>query len=620
MRRLFPRSGRRGAARRVKRPLGIAGISPASATAGDGATPITVTGYGFTAASIINVNGSPKATTFVNATTLTATLSAGDLASPGFLVITVSDASYPATSSPALFPVQYLVPTTSSLSPSSVFGGGGAQAVVITGTGFYSTTVAQVDGVDVATTFTDSTHVTATVPAGSLASPGSLSIRVRNPLPGGGPSNAQTFTVNAYPVPTTVSLAPASVTAGAPATPVVITGTNFLAATVGQVDGVDVATSFSDATHVTATIPAASLLNPGTLAVRVRNPAPGGGPSNAQTFTVNSAVLPPYAIASGTLVYWLDALRYADVGAGSAAWTYGTMGPVVAAGTTPPTVTLSGTATAAVNLRIEITAGGALGAATYRLSLDGGITFPTTGTTSASEGPFSGITVAFGAGTYTANNTYASNVRINAATSRESAAGTVDALKTAFQSTVTNQPRLVLSDPAYGGKPSLDFSESASVQLATSVWGTALAQPSTYFFVGRYPMIGGNPIAFDAPAGARNVLFSLSASTPFNVSIGAGSFPASPVPGTWTGSVDIVVVQFNGAATTSYLNTAASVVTSNPGTQGATRLFVGGGNTGASGWRSTESQIVAFSGALTLADINTMASFLASYAGGTWTP
>lgn len=131
--------------------------------------------------------------------------------------------------------------------------------------------------------------------------------------------------------------------------------------------------------------------------------------------------------------------------------TFGGMGTVTAAGTTPPTVTLSGVPNGPYSLRIE-TGAGALGAATFRGSLDGGATWPYTGTTGASvplSSPIaSGLTVAFGAGTYAADNVYTSASAVSQ-WSDQSGAG-----NHATQSTLANMPTW---SPSSGGRAQLRF-------------------------------------------------------------------------------------------------------------------------------------------------------------------
>lgn len=90
------------------------------------------------------------------------------------------------------------------------------------------------------------------------------------------------------PVPVLTAVSPAAVDAGSVATLVTLTGSSFVAASEVLVNDVAIATTFVSATQLTATLSAAQLATAGTLSIRVRTPAPGGGTSAAQTFTVRT--------------------------------------------------------------------------------------------------------------------------------------------------------------------------------------------------------------------------------------------------------------------------------------------------------------------------------------------
>ena len=70
-------------------PPTLTSISPAAVGVGGGAFTLTATGTDFVSTSVVQVNGSPRATAFVSATQLTATVPASDTASVGALSITV---------------------------------------------------------------------------------------------------------------------------------------------------------------------------------------------------------------------------------------------------------------------------------------------------------------------------------------------------------------------------------------------------------------------------------------------------------------------------------------------------------------------------------------------------
>jgi hypothetical protein len=67
----------------------ITGISPASAVAGAAALTLTVTGTNFITSSVVQWNGSARATTFVSTTQLKAAIGPSDLATAGSFSVTV---------------------------------------------------------------------------------------------------------------------------------------------------------------------------------------------------------------------------------------------------------------------------------------------------------------------------------------------------------------------------------------------------------------------------------------------------------------------------------------------------------------------------------------------------
>ncbi len=72
-------------------PGSISSLSPPSATAGGTGFTLTVNGSNFVADSVVNFNGSPRATTFVNSGKLTAQILAGDIAVIASASVTVTN-------------------------------------------------------------------------------------------------------------------------------------------------------------------------------------------------------------------------------------------------------------------------------------------------------------------------------------------------------------------------------------------------------------------------------------------------------------------------------------------------------------------------------------------------
>ena len=286
----------------------LSSLSPSAATAGGGAFTLTAAGSNFTSNSVLRINGAARFTTFLNATQLTVTVLASDIAAPGTPSITVfTPAPGGGTSAAITLSVNNPAPTLASLSPSSVTAGGAAFPLTITGTKFVASSVVQIGGAPRATTFVSSTQLTAGILAADITSAGSPSITVVTPAPGGGATGALALSVNS-PAPTLSTLSPNSVVPGGPAFSLAVTGTGFTPTSVVQVNGATRATSFVNATQLTASIPAADIAAAGTPSITVVTPAPGGGSSNAQmlsiagtSLAVNTTTASPGAPLTATL-------------------------------------------------------------------------------------------------------------------------------------------------------------------------------------------------------------------------------------------------------------------------------------------------------------------------------
>jgi hypothetical protein len=92
------------------------------------------------------------------------------------------------------------------------------------------------------------------------------------------------------PAPIIASLSPASTTAPGAAFTITVNGTNFISGSQVQWNGSSRSTTYISATQLTAAITSADITTAGTAKVTVVNPAPGGGTSTAQIFTVDNPV------------------------------------------------------------------------------------------------------------------------------------------------------------------------------------------------------------------------------------------------------------------------------------------------------------------------------------------
>ena len=121
-------------------------------------------------------------------------------------------------------------------------------------------------------------EATATDADGLFAANGSLSIQITPTLPAG----------NAVPF-LNQTLVPTAVAPGNPAFTLRVSGTGFVSNATINFNHAPLATTFVDAEHLTAMVPAANVANVGTAAVTVVNPAPVGGQSNVVYLPVGAA-------------------------------------------------------------------------------------------------------------------------------------------------------------------------------------------------------------------------------------------------------------------------------------------------------------------------------------------
>jgi hypothetical protein len=180
-------------------------------------------------------------------------------------------------------------PTTTSLSPTSAIAGGAAFTLTVNGSNFINGSVVQWNGVSRTTTYGSASQLTASITAADIATAGTASVTVVNAAPGGGTSNAQTFTIsNSNPVPVILHISPTTRKAGGAAFKLIVKGSGFSSGFVVQWNGVSRTTKFVSPTKLTAAIPAADIAVAGTAQVTVFDTTPGGGTSTAQTLTINN--------------------------------------------------------------------------------------------------------------------------------------------------------------------------------------------------------------------------------------------------------------------------------------------------------------------------------------------
>ena len=341
----------------------ITSISPSSATAGGSGFTLTVYGANFiTGSSTAQWNASNRTTTFVSSSTLTASISAGDIASAGTAAVTVVTSS--GTSNSVTFTIQSAggtcqtsvntwmnaafaqqngtfaaefdaTPGASGSSEDGVFG-------LSSGTANAFTTLAAIarfndsgfiDARDGGSYLRDnvipysaniSYHFTYTVNIAShtysayVSSPSAAAqvigsnyafrteqdtVTVLNNLgfiADIGSATVCNITISTWAPPSITSISPSSATAGGSGFTLTVYGTNFTSSSTVQWNASNRTTTFVSGSTLTASIPASDIASAGTAAVTVVTSGYKGGASNSATFTIQSVRDTYYVATTGS--------------------------------------------------------------------------------------------------------------------------------------------------------------------------------------------------------------------------------------------------------------------------------------------------------------------------------
>ncbi|MFN0111065.1 MAG: IPT/TIG domain-containing protein, partial [Blastocatellia bacterium] len=287
-------------------------ITPNTTVAGSPALTLTIVGSNFNRLSVVRWNGVDRVTTFLGTSSLTAAIPASDLAAAGVANVTVFNQPDPAgggggNSNALPFtitapqPPPQPSPRITALNPNTANAGGPGFVLTVTGVSFVSASVVMWNGASRPTTVLSATQVTAQIPASDILSAGSASVTVFTPPNalgiGGGTSNALPFNI-VNPTPTITALIPNSVVAGSPSFTMTISGRGFVAGSQVRWNGAGRQTTFISSTQLSAQIVAGDVQSVGAATVTVANPVPGGGSSNAVTFTITTQPLPPPTLQS----------------------------------------------------------------------------------------------------------------------------------------------------------------------------------------------------------------------------------------------------------------------------------------------------------------------------------
>lgn len=255
-------------------PLG--GTSPAT---------ITVTGNMFVPTSVVNVNGSARATTYLSSTTLTFAVTVADQAAQTSLAVTVTNPAPGGGISPvATLSIGVPQPVITSVSPSTFIVGAPDTPIVVSGANFASNSVVNWNGLALMSSPVYSYlgfQLSATVPAADFTSAGTAELTVST---GDATSTPFQVSITNPPVPTLAFISPTAGPIGVPVQ-VTLTGTGFTLSSTVAINGTNVAATVVSSTEMTVNVPSSGLTLPGNLNFTVRTPAPGGGTTAPLTYT-----------------------------------------------------------------------------------------------------------------------------------------------------------------------------------------------------------------------------------------------------------------------------------------------------------------------------------------------
>jgi hypothetical protein len=229
----------------------ITSIEPPSVTAGAAAFSLTVYGSGFATAAVVQLNGAALPTTWISSTNLTAEIAASQVASAAQLNIVAVNPGHPQQiSNPQTLSVTK-TPVINSLEPAAVVAGAAAFTLTVSGSGYVSGAVVELNGTALPTEFLGTSVLAAQVSATQVAAAAQLSITVANP--GGTTSSAQALSVIAAPAITSIN--PVTVAADSAAFPLIVRGNGFASGSVVELNGTPLSTSFVDSTELDAHVP-----------------------------------------------------------------------------------------------------------------------------------------------------------------------------------------------------------------------------------------------------------------------------------------------------------------------------------------------------------------------------
>jgi len=276
----------------------ITSLDPSTLPVNSTALKVLINGSGFLLDDIILLDNTARGTEYISATQLAMTLAAGDVASPHTSNVTVERKDLTATSAPAMLTIVAAnVPAITAISPSQGTVGATQPVIAVFGQNFTSNSIVTVDGSPRATQYISPTELDATLTSSDLATAHDVQIAV---VANAGTSVPVTYSI-VTAVPKISTIVPTSVISGDNGFQLTVTGTNFSATSVVNVNGVPRSTTQNINGALVTNVSATEIASPGTLQVSVTD---NGATSTATPLTVFAPQITsvaPGSITAGVL-------------------------------------------------------------------------------------------------------------------------------------------------------------------------------------------------------------------------------------------------------------------------------------------------------------------------------
>ncbi len=289
-------------------PIKVTSVTPSSVNAGGPDVTLTINGANFLRGMTINYSGYSLPVTYVSTTQVKVQVRAALTASPTTITLMLNNPDGGLNWWDAVFTVNPVL-SIANLAPVYATAGGAAFTLTVNGSYFESGDTVLWGATKLSTTFAGFGSLTASVPAGLIATAGSVSVTVVSSA--GTVSNTQAFTI--YRPPAITSLNPTSATLGGPAFTLTVSGSGFLpgsqvlaASQTPATSPSALPTTYVSPTSLTVAVPAGFGYYSGNYNVTVANPISAFSSINSApaTFLFNplpsiSSLSPDSAIANG---------------------------------------------------------------------------------------------------------------------------------------------------------------------------------------------------------------------------------------------------------------------------------------------------------------------------------